>query len=72
MQTGEADKNVELVFTCNPEEDIIRIERFLNNGLSIDELKKMVKYIHNHLAIPLAFSEKYYENCRDTNLSCKV
>lgn len=69
MQTGEAGKNVELVFTCNPEEDIIRIERFLNNGLSIDELKRMIKYIHNHLEIPLTFSKEYYEKCRDTNLS---
>ena len=67
-QTGKEDKNIELVFSCSPDENIIRIERFLNNGLSIEELKEMIQHIHRHLGISTPLSADYYLNSKDVNL----
>lgn len=66
-QTGKEDKNIELVFSCSPDENIIRIERFLNNGLSIEELKEMIQHIHSHLGISTPLCADYYEKSKDVN-----
>ncbi|MBR5842228.1 MAG: hypothetical protein IKY64_06430 [Bacteroidaceae bacterium] len=67
-QTGKEDKNIEIVFSCSPNDNIIRIERFLNNGLSREELKEMIPHIHSHLGLTSPLDMDFYEKSKDVNL----